>query len=107
MRRCIAISATVMFLAQGSYAWLSAEQSSGQELLQKVKQALRAPGKAWAGTMVSGKAVRAGVEHAYSFAFLPDRRFVQSFKGSDSKTLGSGARRLPPKRSPSHVRKSR
>jgi hypothetical protein len=50
MRRCLAISATVMFLAQVSYARPSGEQSSGQELLQKVKQALRAPGKAWAGT---------------------------------------------------------
>jgi hypothetical protein len=39
--------------------------------------------------MVSGKAVRAGVEHAYSFAFLPDGRFVQTFRGSDSKTLGN------------------
>lgn len=92
MRRCIAISATVMFLAQVSYARLSGEQSSGQELLQQVKQALRAPGKAWAGTMVSGKAVRGGVEHAYSFAFLPDGRFVQSFQGSDSKTLGNDGR---------------
>jgi hypothetical protein len=93
MRRCIAISATILFLSHGSYARLSGGQSSGQELIQKVKQALRAPGKAWAGTMVSGKAVRAGIEHAYSFAFLPDGRFVQSFKGSDSKTLGSDGRR--------------
>jgi hypothetical protein len=93
MRRCIAISMTIMLLAQVSYARPSGEQSSGQELLQKVKQALRAPGKAWAGTMVSGKAVRANVEHAYSFAFLPDGRFVQSFKGSDSKTLGNDGRR--------------
>jgi hypothetical protein len=67
MRRCIAISAAVMFLAQVSYARPSGEQSSGQELLQRVKQALKAPGKAWAGTVVSGKAVRGGVEHAYSF----------------------------------------
>jgi hypothetical protein len=93
MRRCIAISATVMFLAQVSYARISGEQRSGQELLQQVKQALRAPGKAWAGTMISGKAVRGGVEHAYSFAFLPDGRFVQSFQGSDSKTLGNDGRR--------------
>ena len=93
MRRCIAISATMLFLALASYARLSGEQRSGQELLQQVKQALRAPGKAWAGTMVSGKAVRGGVEHAYSFAFLPDGRFVQSFQGSNSKTLGSDGKR--------------
>jgi hypothetical protein len=93
MRRYIAISATVLFLAQVSYAWLSGEQSSGQELLQQVKQALRAPGKAWAGTMISGKAVRGGVEHAYSFAFLPDGRFVQSFQGPDSKSAGNDGRR--------------
>ncbi|HKV11782.1 MAG TPA: retropepsin-like aspartic protease [Thermoanaerobaculia bacterium] len=93
MWRCIAISAAVMFLAPVSYARLSGEQSSGQELLQQVKQALKAPGKAWAGTMVSGKAVRGGVEHAYSFAFLPDGRFVQSFQGPDSKTLGNDGRR--------------
>ncbi|MCI0415312.1 retropepsin-like domain-containing protein, partial [bacterium] len=92
MRRCIAISATVIFLALVSYARLPGEQSSGQELLQQVKQALRAPGKAWVGTMVSGKAVRGGVDHAYSFAFLPDGRFVQSFQGPDSKTLGNDGR---------------
>lgn len=48
MRRCIAISATVLFLAQVSSARLSSEPGSGPELLQQVKQALRAPGKAWA-----------------------------------------------------------
>lgn len=93
MRRCIAIGATVMFLAQVSCARLSVEQSSDQELLQQVKQALRAPGEAWAGTMISGKAIRGGVEHVYSFAFLPDGRFVQSFQGPDSKSLGNDGRR--------------
>ena len=92
MRRCIAMSATVMFLALVSYERFSGEQRSGQELLQRVKQAVRAPGKAWAGTMVSGKAVRGGVDHAYSLAFLPDGRFVQSFQGPDSKTLGNDGR---------------
>ncbi len=43
--------------------------------------------------MVSGKAVQGGVEHAYSFAFLPDGRFVQSFQGSDSKTVGNDGTR--------------
>ena len=96
MRQCIAIGATVMLLAmllaQVSHARLSGEQRSGRELLQQVRQALKAPGEAWAGTMVSGKAVRGGVEHAYSFAFLPDGRFVQSFQGSDSETLGNDGR---------------
>src|SRR5262245_20659869 len=93
MRRCIAICATVVFLTLVSCAWLPREQGSEQELLQQLKQALRARGKPWAGTMVSGKAVRGGVEHAYSFAFLPDGRFVQSFHGSDSKTLGNDGKR--------------
>jgi hypothetical protein len=93
MRRSIAIGAAAMFLTLASCERPSAELSSGQGLLQRVKQALKSPGKAWAATMVSGKAVRAGVEQAYSFAFLPDGRFVQSFQGSNSKTVGNDGKR--------------
>lgn len=64
-------------------------QSIRDGLVERVKQALRAPDNAWEATLVSGKAVQGGVEHGYSFAFLPDGRFVQTFEGSDSKTLGN------------------
>jgi len=88
MRRFIAIGAAAMFLTLAGCDRPSAGLGSDQGLLQRVKQALRTPGKGWAATMVSGKAVQGGVEHAYSFAFLPDGRFVQSFRGPDPKTLG-------------------
>lgn len=69
------------------------EVESTDSLLERVKKALGAPDKAWDGTMVSGKAVQGGVEHDYSFAFLPDGRFVQTFQGSDPKILGSDGKR--------------
>ncbi len=64
------------------------EARSDQGLLQRVKRTLKGPDNAWDATTVSGKAVRGGVEHPYSFAFLPDGRFVQSFHGSNSQTAG-------------------
>jgi hypothetical protein len=85
----MAISATVVLLALVSCTRFSSEESSDQASLRPVKAALSAPGKAWSGTLVSGKAVRGGVDHAYSFAFLRDGRFVQSFQGSDSKSCGN------------------
>lgn len=66
----------------------SGEPGSDHGLLQHVQQALRTTPKAWEATTVSGKAVQGGVETAYSFAFLPDGRFVQSFQGSNSQTAG-------------------
>lgn len=71
----------------------AAHRDQSLELLQRVKQALAAPEEAWAATIVSGKAVQGGVKHDYSFAFLPDGRFVQSFQGPDSKTFGNDGRR--------------
>lgn len=69
------------------------ERPTGDDLLQRVKQALTVADPAWPATSVTGKATYGGVEHDYSFTFLPDGRYVQKFVGSDSKKLGyDGAR---------------
>jgi hypothetical protein len=67
---------------------VAVQESTDQGLLRRVEDALRAPEGAWEATMLKGTAVQGGVEHEYSFVFLPDGRFVQSLKGSDSKILG-------------------
>jgi hypothetical protein len=82
-----------MILLLASCARGSGEPGNDRGLLQRVKQSLRAPDKAWEATMVSGKAVQGGLEHAYSFAFLPDGRFVQLFQGANSKTVGNDGTR--------------
>jgi len=65
------------------------QPSADLPLLDRVQRALKSPDRAWTATRLSGKAIHVGVDHKYSYDFLSDGRFVQSFSGPNPETFGN------------------